>query len=150
MTDAGGNFIWVNRGPATDFAWIASTPFTAAATVIVDSNGYKETPYRAGKSAAVTHPVWSTVLNAQVVENTTLTWLNAGGYTAATSFNFSVRNASIDVAYLPLLAENTRAATTDEITLPLTQSLGLVQLRYGLTNGGEMQVAEVWVEASSG
>ena len=72
VTDAGGNYIWVNRGPATDFAWIASTPFTAAATVVTGSNGYKETAYRAGKSGS-TEPGWSTVSDAKVADGSSLT-----------------------------------------------------------------------------
>jgi hypothetical protein len=84
-------------------------------------------------------------------DGTSLTWRNVGGYTASTSFDFSVRSATIDVAYLPPGAENTRAAATDEVTLSLNQKLSLVQVRYGLTNGGgEMKVYQVWVEAQSG
>jgi hypothetical protein len=150
VTDAGGNFIWVNRGPATDFAWPASTAVTEAALHVNGFNGYKETAYRAGKSGSV-EPSWSTTVGALKADGTSLTWRNVGGYTASTSFDFSVRSATIDVAYLPPGAENTRAAATDEVTLSLNQKLSLVQVRYGLTNGGgEMKVYQVWVEAQSG
>lgn len=153
VSDASGSLTWVNRGPVTDFAWIASTAFTTAATIITDSNGDKETAYRAGKSGT-THPVWDTTISqttsGQTADGASLTWDNIGGYTAATSFNFSVRNATIDIAYLPPTAVNTRPATTDEITLALNQNLGLIQVRYGLTLGGEMRVFECWVEALSG
>jgi hypothetical protein len=147
--DASGNFIWVNRGPATDFAWVASTPIIAAGLGIVGSNGYKELPFRAGVSG-VSEPSWTTSVAALKTDGSSLTWVNMGGYVAATSFNFAVRNANMDIAYLPPTAGNTRAATTDEVTLALTQNLGHVQVRYGLTNGGEMRVFEIWVEAMSG
>lgn len=150
VTDAGGNFIWVNRGPATDFAWIASTPFTAAGLTINGSNGYKETAYRAGKSNASTEPTWGTSVGALKLDGTSLTWDNIGGYSPSTSFDFSVRNATIDVAYLVAGAVNTRAATTDEVTLALTQNLQQVQVRYGLTLGGEMKVYKVWIESQEG
>ncbi len=78
VTDAGGNYIWVNRGPATDFAWAASTPFTLANTVVVDANGYKESPYRAGVSGA-TAPPWVAAVNVKVIDGSSLTWLNIGG-----------------------------------------------------------------------
>jgi hypothetical protein len=92
VTDAGGNVIWVNRGPATDFAWIASTPFTAAGSTVNGSNGYKESPYRAGKSGS-SEPSWSTTVSALKSDSTSLVWIDVGGYTASTSFNFGVRNA---------------------------------------------------------
>jgi len=155
VADASGNFIWVNRGPATDFAWHASTFFTAADTTVVDANGFKESPYRAGVSGG-TAPSWSIVLNARTNDGSSLVWLNDGGYTATTSFDFSVRNATVPIAYLPPGAANTRGATTDEITLGLNQNLGLIQLRYGLINNlpvnpaGEILMYEVWVEATAG
>lgn len=149
-TDAGGNFIWVNRGPATDFAWPASTAVTAAGTTINGSNGYKEAPYRAGKSGGGSEPSWSSSVGALKIDGSSLTWDNVGGYSASTSFNFSVRNATIDVAYLPAGVSNTRAATTDAISLSLTQQLSNVQVRYGLTNGGEVKMYKVWIEAQEG
>jgi hypothetical protein len=153
VSDASGSLVWVNRGPVTDFQWAASTPYTAAATTITDSNGDKETPYRAGKSGT-THPTWNTTISTtasgQTADSTSLVWDNVGGYTSATSFNFSVRNANIDVSYLPPTAQNTRTATTDEITLALNQNLSLIQVRYGLTLGGEIRMYEVWVEALAG
>ena len=150
VTDAGGNFIWVNRGPATDFAWPSSTAVTAAGITINGSNGYKETAYRAGKSNASTEPTWGTSVGALKLDGTSLTWDNVGGYTPSTTFDFSVRNATIDVAYLVSGAVNTRAATTDEVTLALTQNLQQLQVRYGLTLGGEMKVYKVWVETQEG
>jgi LysM repeat protein len=149
VTDAGGNFIWVNRGPASDFAWSASTPFTLAGTTVNGFNGYKESPYRAGKSGSV-EPSWSTTVGALKTDSTSLVWRNVGGYTASTSFDFSVRNATIDIAYLPSGVVNTRAAATDEIDMAVTQKLSKIQVRYGLTLGGEVKVYQVWVEATAG
>ena len=149
VTDAGGNFVWVNRGPATDFAWVASTIFTAAGSVITGTNGYKETAYRAGVDGG-TEPVWLASAGALLLDGSTLICRNLGGYTPSTSFDFSIRNATIDVAYLPSGASNTRAKATDSVTLGLTQPLGNLQVRYGLTLGGEIKVYEVWVEAQAG
>jgi hypothetical protein len=149
VTDAGGNFIWVNRGPATDFTWAASTAFTAAGLIITGSNGYKETAYRAGVDGA-SEPTWGTSVGGLKTDGSSLTWRNIGGYTPSTTFDFSVRGATIDVAYLPPGAANTRAAATDEVTLALTQKLSNLQVRYGLTLGGEMKVYQVWVEAQAG
>jgi len=56
-----------------------------------------------------------------------------------TSFNFGIKNAAIDVAYVDAAAVSTRNAATDEVDLALTQNLGKVQLRCGLTQGGEMK-----------
>ena len=98
------------------------------------------------------HPeaIFSLRFHGKVLDGTTLTWVNDGGYTAATSFDFGIRNATIDIAYLPPSVINTRATTTDKITLPLTQNLAKVQVRYGLTSGGEIKMYEVWVEATAG
>jgi hypothetical protein len=149
VTDAGGNYIWVNRGPASDFAWPASTVITAAGTTVNGSNGYKESPYRAGKSGSV-EPSWSSSVGVLKLDGTSLTWDNVGGYTATTSFDFSVRNATIDIAYLPSGVVNTRGIATDQVSLALTQNLQQVQVRYGLTLGGEMKVYKVWIESQEG
>ena len=154
VQDCAGNFVWVNRGPATDFAWPVSTDVTAAATTVTGSNGYKETPFRAGVSGGG-EPAWSNSVGALKTDGTSLTWRNVGGYMASTSFDFSVRNGTIDIAYLPPSLSNTRAATTDEITLSLTQTLSDLQVRYLLTNevdgvGGEIKMYDVWVEAQAG
>jgi hypothetical protein len=146
VTEANG-FVWVNRGPVTDFAWAANKGFTAAGTAIQDSNGDKEISYRAGYSG-FSQPSWPA--NGYTTDGASLIWRNVGGFTAATDFNFSVRNARIDVAFLPPDAENTRPATTDELSLPLTQNLAAIQVRYTLDVGGDMRIYEVWAECQMG
>jgi len=150
VTESAGNYVWVNRGPLADFAWIASTEFTAAGTIILDGGGYGQAAYRAGLSGLTSPPFNENALGL-TSDNTTLVWENNGARSAITSFNFAARNGVITVSYLASGTAISRPATTDEVTLPLKQNLGLVQVRYGLVGqAGEIQMAEVWVEAQAG
>jgi len=152
VTEASGNLVWVNRGPAADFAWAATTDFTEAGTQIIDSNGYGQVAYEAGISSPSTAPAFATVKNSLTSDGTgSLKWINDGVRDALTFFDFSIRNAALSVSFVPPSAVSSRAKTTDTITLPLTQNLGKVQLRYGLDlQGGTFNVFEVWVEAQAG
>ena len=151
VTEASGNLVWVNRGPATDFVWHATTEFTLAGTQIIDSNGYGQLPYEAGVSAG-SAPAFATVTNNLTSDGTgSLKWINDGVRSALTYFDFSIRNAAMSISYVPPSAVSSRAKTTDTITLPLTQNLGKVQVRYGLDlQNGVFDMYEVWVEAQAG
>ena len=152
VTESSGNLVWVNRGPATDFVWHATTEFTEAGVQIIDSNGYGQKAYEAGVSAAVSAPAFSTTTNNLTSDGTgSLKWINDGVRDALTYFDFSIRNAVMSISYVPPTAVSSRAKTTDEITLPLTQNLGKVQVRYGLDlQDGTFDMYEVWVEAQAG
>jgi hypothetical protein len=156
VADSAGNFIWVNRGPIADCAWPASTPITAAGQVVADTIGDGQAPYRAGKSGASEPTNFAEITGRLTNDGSTLVWRNNGTTSAVTTFNFAVRNGNISVTYLPPGATTSRSATTDEITLPLTQNLALLQVRYGLTADpavvatGEIQMGEVFVEAQAG
>jgi hypothetical protein len=150
VAESAGNYIWVNRGPVGDFAWIASTMFTAAGTVILDGGGYGQAAYKAGLSAT-TEPPFNENSEGLTADGSGLIWENDGARSAITSFSFAARNGIITVSYLPVGTAISRPATTDEVTLPLTQNLALVQVRYGLVGeAGEIQMAEVWTEAQAG
>ena len=148
VTETGG-YQWLNRGPATDFAWIASTPFTmpvaapigsgatwqAAAKIsaagLIDANVNGETAYRAGVSGGGA-PTFGTDIGTLTTEGAGgLTWIEVGPRSVTTTFDYYLRNVAISVTYIAPGAGNARAVTTDTITLPLNQNLGLVQVRYG-------------------
>jgi hypothetical protein len=151
VVDAAGNYIWFNRGPATDFSWQALTSYTAAGATIEDSNLNGETAYRAGLSSSGVQPTWSVVLNALTNDNASLIWKNIGSVSSTTTFDFGIRNARIQVNYVAPGSSSSRALTTDEITLPITQNLGRVQVRYGfVTKAGELDMYETWIEAQAG
>jgi hypothetical protein len=150
VTESAGNYVWYNRGPATDFVWSASIYFTLAATVIQDSNLKGQTPYRAGVSG-VSQPLWSTITDALTADNTSLIWRCTGTISVTTTFDFGTRNVVIQVTYRASGSPSSRALTTDEVTLPLTQNLGLVQVRFGNDlEEGEIHMHEVWIEAQAG
>jgi hypothetical protein len=151
--DAAGNYVWFNRGPATDFSWQALTSFTAAGITIEDSNLNGETPYRAGISSSGVQPSWSTVLNAITGPDGVggLLWKNTGPVSTTTTFDFGIRNCVIQVTYVAPGSPSSRARTTDTVTIPITQNLGRVQVRYGfVTEAGEQDMYEVWIEAQAG
>lgn len=151
VTEASGNLVWINRGPATDFTWRANTNFTAAQTKIEDLNAFNQTAYRAGFDGATMPTNFSKTLNGLTADGSSLTWINIGPGTALTFFNESVRNGQVLVSYVPPTAASSRAKTTDEITLPLDQNLGQVQVRYGLIlQNGEIDMYEVWIEGQVG
>jgi hypothetical protein len=150
VTESAGNYVWVNRGPIGDFSWIASTMFTAAGTIILDGGGYGQAAYKAGLSGT-TSPPFNENKEGLTADGAGLIWENNGARSAITSFNFAARNGVITVSYLASGTAISRAATTDEVTLPFKQNLALVQVRYGLVGqAGEVQMTEVWVEAQAG
>lgn len=149
--ESGGNYVWFNRGPATDFSWQALTSFTAAGLKIIDDNLNGELAYRAGLSNAGPHPTWATTLNGLTTDGASLIWIETGPISTSTTFDFSIRNAVIQVTYVASGSPSSRAITTDSVTLPITQNLGRVQVRYGfVTQAGEMDMYEVWIEAQAG
>lgn len=78
VTEAAGNLLWSNIGPTADFVWTANANFTLPNTIITDSNGYSEAPYRGGYSGT-TQPTWSTGVNQLTNDNPNLIWINEGG-----------------------------------------------------------------------
>ena len=169
VTESSG-YQWANIGPATDFSWTASTPFTLPAltsaskasidalwanklainATLIDSNLNGQIPYRAGISGGGA-PLWATDTGAETLDNTTLLWLNVGARDITTTFNYAIRNVTLSVTYIAAGTGSTRAKTTDTVTLPLNQNLGLVQVRYGNDlAAGDIKVYEVWVEATAG
>jgi len=156
VVEANGQFIWVNRGPATDFAWHGNCNIAAADTGVISASGYGQLPYRAGVSGS-SAPAFSSTTNALTSEGASLVWYCDGQKSAITTFDFSLRNFRVDVAYTQPGAGSTRAKTVDEITLATTQNFGLIQVRYGLingvstvTDGGEIQFYECWLDAVAG
>ena len=151
VAEAGGNLVWINRGPASDFTWVANTEYTAAQAKIEDANANNQTAYRAGLSGATIPVAFSKTLNGLTANGASLTWIEIGPGTALTYFNVNIRNAQMLVSYVPPTAASSRALTTDEITVPLTQNLGQVQVRYGLDlQNGTFQMYEVWIEGQAG
>lgn len=151
VAEAGGNLVWINRGPASDFTWVANTEYTAAQTKIEDANANNQTAYRAGLSGSTIPVSFSKTLNGLTANGASLTWIEIGPGTALTYFNENVRNAVMLVSYVPPTASSSRAKTTDEITLPLNQNLGQVQVRYGLDEqNGDFEMYEVWIEGQAG
>lgn len=77
VTESNGQLTWSNIGPLVDFAWAASTSFTAPNTTIVDPNGFAEAPYRTGISGTEA-PTFATGANQLTYDNPNLIWINQG------------------------------------------------------------------------
>jgi hypothetical protein len=73
VVEANGQFIWVNRGPATDFAWHGNCNIAAADTGVISASGYGQLPYRAGVSGS-SAPAFSSTTNALTSEGASLVW----------------------------------------------------------------------------
>lgn len=78
VTESAGNLVWSNIGPVSDFVWAADAGFTLPNTIITDSNGYSEAPFRSGYSGT-TQPTWSTGVYQLTNDNPNLIWINEGG-----------------------------------------------------------------------
>lgn len=77
VSEAAGNLVWSNIGPSTDYAWTASKGFTLPCTIITDTNGYFEAPFRSGFTAS-TKPTFNTGLYNLTNDNPNLIWINEG------------------------------------------------------------------------
>ncbi len=140
---------WINVGPAADFVWSASTNFTLAGTVILDANGHGQTAYRTGVSA-LSVPTFATGVNQLTADQANLIWITTTTTPPALTMDFGVRNVVLSVTYTAVGAMGTRSLTTDEVTLPLTQAMSKVQVRYGnVVQPGHLHVHEVAIEGQT-
>ena len=86
-----GALIWSNIGPATDFVWTATKGFTLPSTIITDTNGYLEAPFRSGYTSTV-KPTFNTGLNSLTNDNPNLIWINEGLASSLPSGSLSTFN----------------------------------------------------------
>jgi hypothetical protein len=77
VTEAAGNLVWSNIGPTTDFNWVALKGYTLPNTIITDTNGYFEAPFRSGFTAS-TKPTFNTGIYNLTNDNPNLIWINEG------------------------------------------------------------------------
>ena len=75
--EASGNIVWSNIGPQTDFQWASQKAFTLPNTIITDTNGFFEAPFRSGFTSS-TKPTFQTGLNNLTNDNPNLIWINEG------------------------------------------------------------------------
>lgn len=78
VSESAGGIVWNNIGPVLDFVWTASKGFSLPDSIITDSNGFGEAPYRSGTSGT-TQPVWSQGLYQLTSDSPNLIWINEGG-----------------------------------------------------------------------
>ena len=64
-------------GPSTDYSWVASKSYTLPNTIITDTNGYYEAPFRSGFTAT-TKPTFNTGTYSLTNDNPNLIWINEG------------------------------------------------------------------------
>lgn len=77
VSESAGNLVWSNIGPSTDFAWTASKAYTLPNTIITDTNGYYQAPFRSGLTST-TEPTFNTGSNSLTNDNPNLIWINEG------------------------------------------------------------------------
>ena len=77
VSESQGNIVWSNIGPVSDFTWTAGDSYTLPDTIIIDSNGYYEAPFRSGFTSTTT-PTFNTGLNNLTNDNPNLIWINEG------------------------------------------------------------------------
>ena len=130
VTEASGNIVWSNIGPVSDFVWAASANFTLPNTIITDSNGFSEAPFRSGYSGT-TQPTWGTGINQLTNDNPNLIWINEGGgsnlptgllstFNGGWQYGISLVN-SLDNTYsntTPLSASTGNFTGLESVTIP--------------------------------
>jgi hypothetical protein len=86
VTDAGGQYLWSNLGPGTDYVYATNTPYTLPASVIIDSNSNLEGVAETGISGT-SAPTWPSSINA-ITKDTgypTLQWIEEGSTPTSTT-----------------------------------------------------------------
>lgn len=91
VSEAAGSLLWSNIGPVSDFVWSKSVGYTLPNTMIVDTNGYTEAPFRSGVSGT-TQPIWLTGEYNLTNDNPNLIWINEGGGSSLPSGSLSTFN----------------------------------------------------------
>jgi hypothetical protein len=118
-TASDGVLVWSNIGPSTDFAWAASKGFTLPNTIITDTNGYFEAPFRSGFTSS-TKPTFNTGLNNLTNDNPNLIWINEGIASSLPSGTISTFNGGWQYA---IALVNTLDNTVSNCG-PLSQATG--------------------------
>ena len=78
VTDSGGQWVWNNIGPVSDFLRSPGVYYTLPSAKIIDSYGDQEGAYETGFTGT-TEPSWGTLLNTVVADpNPNLSWINEG------------------------------------------------------------------------
>lgn len=77
VSESSGNLTWSNIGLVSDFAWAGNINYTLANTIITDTNGYFEAPFRTGVTGT-TAPIFNTGLYSLTIDNPNLIWINEG------------------------------------------------------------------------
>jgi hypothetical protein len=114
-----GALTWSNIGPATDYIWAASKGFTLPSTIITDTNGYFEAPFRSGYTSS-TKPTFNTGLNSLTNDNPNLIWINEGLASSLPSGSLSTFNGGWEYC---LALVNSLDNTVSNCT-PLSASTG--------------------------
>lgn len=91
VTEAAGQFVWNNIGPATDFVWQASINTTLPNSTIIDPAGNTEAPYRQGVTGS-TAPTFAASTNQLTLDNPNLIWINQGAASAPPANSVSTFN----------------------------------------------------------
>lgn len=91
IAESAGQILWSNIGPTTDFSWAGNKVVTTPDTLITDTNGFVEAPFRTGYSGTV-QPTWATGINSLTADNPNLIWINEGGATALPNGTLSTFN----------------------------------------------------------
>jgi hypothetical protein len=97
VSEAAGNLVWSNIGPSTDYSWTASKSYTLPNTIITDTNGYFEAPFRSGFTST-TKPTFSTGTNNLTIDNPNLIWINEGLASSLPSGTISTFNGGWEYA----------------------------------------------------
>jgi hypothetical protein len=91
VTEASGTLVWATIGPVGDFFWSGGAGYTLPNTLIIDSQGYSEAPFRSGYTLTTT-PFWSGSLYSLTLDNPNLIWINEGQTSALPTGSLSTFN----------------------------------------------------------
>jgi hypothetical protein len=145
IADGSGGLVWQNIGPTLSWANIgASTVIRKEdSSTIVDPNGYQQTIYQQGKSAAQPPAAWQTELAALTADGTFVQWQNTGpysvggtapviyGYAYMNSTNLDESNMSPQSNPITVISGNEVSVTGPGSTLPGIDTIVLFRTEQG-------------------
>ena len=128
VSDAGGQYTWINIGSVTDFSWNASIAYTLPGTQIIDSNNNQQGAIETGITSS-TAPTWNTATNGLTIDHPNLVWINEGGVPATTTPG-TISALSVNGYYYAIALVNTQDNTVSNI--------GPISAATGKFNNGEV------------
>lgn len=134
VSESAGNIVWSNIGPSTDYNWVASKAYTLPNTIITDTNGYYQAPFRSGFTATTT-PTFNTGTYSLTNDNPNLIWINEGLASSLPSGTISTFNGGWEYALALVNTLDNTVSNCGPLSAATGNFVGLASINFSPGEG---------------